>query len=199
MELPADFRFDWAPMEEQPQLLWATMEQLELSWTPEDQGLLADQQFRLASAAAIQLQVMRTTILIYFSGVMHGRLLDEESFDFHVVTGRARARTKKKHVFFPSKSLSAFVLLEFDRLKKAAFFAEMVHREPSPPQYVPALALVGGPSSVSVAGARGCRRARCKGCIQSRGEASEAEDAAGVGRGVCLGAVRRRRLARDRL
>ncbi|TVU30529.1 hypothetical protein EJB05_22159, partial [Eragrostis curvula] len=63
MEHLEEIKFSWPPVEEEPDLLWAPMEQLELSWAPEEEtdqglhGLLADQQLRRASAATIGLQM----------------------------------------------------------------------------------------------------------------------------------------------
>ncbi|KAK3153825.1 hypothetical protein QOZ80_2BG0181790 [Eleusine coracana subsp. coracana] len=61
MELLEEIRLSWTPMDEQPELLWAPMEQFEL-WAPKQKdqgmhGLLADQRLRLASAATIGLEV----------------------------------------------------------------------------------------------------------------------------------------------
>jgi hypothetical protein len=96
-------------MEEQPDLLWAPMEQLELSWAPEDQkdqglhGLLADQQLRLASAAAsIGLQVTRKAILIYFSGVLSGHRvnLDGKGSIFMLLLEDLMPEQRKSFFFF---------------------------------------------------------------------------------------------------
>jgi hypothetical protein len=105
MEELAEIRISRLPMEEQPELLWAPMEQLELSLAPEEQkdqglhGLLADQKLRLASAtASIGLQVTRKAILIYFSGVL--RPSGWRKFDFYADVAGAHARTNKAFFSF---------------------------------------------------------------------------------------------------
>jgi hypothetical protein len=155
MEELAEIRISRLPMEEQPELLWAPMEQLELSLAPEEQkdqglhGLLADQKLRLASAtASIGLQVTRKAILIYFSGVL--RPSGWKKFDFYADVAGAHARTNK--AFFPSKSLSAFVLIESDRVEKTVFSLGNVHQQQSPPLYA--------------AGCSGCVGGRPKLCGQ---------------------------------
>jgi hypothetical protein len=128
MEELAEIRISRLPMEEQPDLLWAPMEQLELSWAPDEQkdqglhGLLADQQLRLASAAAsIGLQVTRKDILIYFSGVLRGHRLNLDGKGSIFTLLLQELMREQRKPFFSSKNLSAFVLIESDRVEKTVF------------------------------------------------------------------------------
>jgi hypothetical protein len=125
-------------------------------------GILADQQLRFASAAAsIGLQVTRKAILIYFSGVLSGHRvnLDGKGSIFMLLLEDLMPEQRKS--FFSSKPLSAFVLIESDRVEEPTFSPGNVHRLQSPPLYAAAVALAGGPSYA--ARARRRRRAHCRG------------------------------------
>jgi hypothetical protein len=125
-----------SPMEEQPDLLWAPMEQLELSWAPEEQkdqglhGLLADQQLRLASAAAsIGFQVTRKGILNYFSSVLRGHRLNLDGKGSIFMLLLEELMPEQRKIFFlPNLCLHSW-LIESDRVEKTVPPLGNVHRQ----------------------------------------------------------------------